>query len=141
MGSILRNECRIFGGSSNRVLSEIPTDNGRDRDGKIVLQTWELRVGAYEDTKNNTRSVSFKCPGLTKEDIQLEGQDNVLTVSAAPTYTIDGEGGGFVIGGSLSGTISVASWVPPGFEQSHVGFKKKDGVLTVTFPKYLPEDS
>ena len=69
----------------------------------------------------------FELPGVKKEDVKVELNNNVLTVSAEKKEkTAEGEQSY-----SLSRSVSV----PDGVNGEAIGAKLEDGVLTVTLPK------
>ena len=85
----------------------------------------KLAVDVHEDTDNYF--ASFEVPGVKKEDVKIELNDGMLTVSAEKREK-DGESES-----SYSLTRSVS--VPDGVNAEAISAKLEDGVLSVTLPK------
>ncbi len=85
----------------------------------------KLAVDVHEDKDNYF--ASFEVPGVKKEDVKLELQNGLLTVSAEKRdKNGDNES-------SYSLTRSVS--VPDGVNVETIAAKLEDGILTVTLPK------
>ena len=78
----------------------------------------------YEDDGNVY--ARFELPGFKREELNVQLENSVLTVSAERTGDKEGEG-------ALSASRSVT--IPDGIDVEKVGAKYEDGVLTVTLPK------
>lgn len=85
----------------------------------------KLAVDVHEDKDNYF--ASFEVPGVKKEDVKIELNNGLLTVSAEKR-TKDGEKES-----SFSLTRSVS--VPDGVNAEAIAAKLTDGILTVTLPK------
>ena len=85
----------------------------------------KLAVDVHEDKDNYF--ASFEVPGVKKEDLKIELNNGLLTVSAEKR-TKEGEQES-----SYSLTRSVS--VPDGVNAEAIGAKLTDGILTVTLPK------
>ena len=84
-----------------------------------------LAVDVHEDKDNYF--ASFEVPGVKKEDVKIELNSGLLTVSAEKREK-DGEKES-----SYSLTRSVS--VPDGVNAEAIAAKLEDGILTVTLPK------
>lgn len=85
----------------------------------------KLAVDVHEDKDNYF--ASFEVPGVKKEDVKIELNNGLLTVSAEKREK-DGEKES-----SFSLTRSVS--VPDGVNAEAIAAKLEDGILTVTLPK------
>lgn len=84
----------------------------------------KLAVDVHEDKDNYF--ASFEVPGVKKENVKLELNDGILTVSAEKREK-DGDNES-----SYSLTRSVS--VPDGVNVEAIAAKLEDGILTVTLP-------
>lgn len=82
-----------------------------------------LAVDVYED--KDAYLASFEVPGVKKEDVKIELNDGLLSVSAEK-HTKHGEG-------SVVLTRSVS--LPDGVNAEAISAKLEDGILRVTLPK------
>lgn len=84
-----------------------------------------LAADIHEDQENYY--ARFEMPGIKKEDVKIELNQNLLTVSAEKKEKRAGEESSY----SLSRSISV----PDTVKADAIGAKLEDGILTVTLPK------
>ena len=54
-------------------------------------------MDVHEDDKNNTVTATFELPGLKKEDVNIEVQNNVLTVSGESKVAEDRNENGYAV--------------------------------------------
>lgn len=85
----------------------------------------KLAVDVHEDKDNYF--ASFEVPGVKKEDVKLELNNGVLTVSAEKRE----KNGDTESSYSLTRSVSV----PDGVNTEAIAAKLEDGILTVTLPK------
>ncbi len=85
----------------------------------------QLATDVYEDANNYY--ARFEIPGVKKEDVKVELNDRMLTVSAERKTKAEGGEQSF----SLSRSVSV----PDSVAADKIGAKLEDGMLTVTLPK------
>ena len=97
----------------NNLSEVIPTMNDR------------LAVDVHEDKDNYF--ATFEIPGVKKEDVKIELNNNLLTVSAEKREKNGETESSF----SLSRAVSV----PEGVNAEAISAKLEDGILTVTLPK------
>ena len=55
------------------------------------------RMDVHEDEKSNTVTATFELPGLKKEDVSLDVQNNVLTVSGESRISSDRDENGYAV--------------------------------------------
>jgi HSP20 family protein len=84
-----------------------------------------LAVDVHEDKDNYF--ASFEVPGVKKEDVKIELNNGLLTVSAEKREK-DGEK-------ESSYSLTRAVSVPDGVNAEAIAAKLEDGILTVTLPK------
>ena len=84
-----------------------------------------LAADVYEDKDNYY--ARFELPGVMKEDVKVEVNDRLLTVSTQRQTKAEGQEESY----SLSRSISVPESVRP----DAIAAKMEDGILTVTLPK------
>ena len=88
-------------------------------------QPARLATDVYEDASNfYTR---FEIPGVKKEDVKVELNQHLLTVSVEKREKNGDAEQSF----SLNRTVSV----PDSVEPDKIGAKLEDGILTITLPK------
>lgn len=103
-----------------------------DRFGSIFDDFFANTVGSnqpaadlYEDAQNYY--ARFELPGLKKDEVDLELENSVLTISSAAKRESDQS----AVHTSFQRSISV----PDGVDLDQVSAQLEDGVLTVTMPK------
>ncbi len=74
-------------------------------------------------------------PGLSKKDLDISLDDNVLTVSGERTFTKAGENDNYHRVERAYGTFRRAFSLPSGIDATKVAAKFKDGLLTLSVPK------
>lgn len=84
-----------------------------------------LAVDVHED--KDSYFASFEMPGVKKEDVKIELNNGLLTVSAEKREKDGDSESSF----SLSRSVSV----PDGVKNEAIAAKLEDGILTVTLPK------
>jgi HSP20 family protein len=93
----------------------------------------------HENKETNTVTATFELPGLKKEDVQLEVQDGRLTVSAENKVSSEHASEGYAVRERRFGRISRTLRLPQGVKEEDIKASLENGVLTVTFPKSMPE--
>ena len=79
-------------------------------------------------------------PGLNKEDIKVELQDNLLTISGEKKEEVETKENGYLRQERHYGTFTRRFTVPEGVDESKIHATYKDGVLTleIPLPKAVP---
>lgn len=90
--------------------------------------------------KDDAYVVTTDLPGVNKDDIHLTVEDGVLTIKAETKQESDDKKDGKVVRrerhyGSYLRRLNLGSDV----KQSDVNAEYKDGVLTITIPKHVPQ--
>lgn len=103
-------------------------------------------------------TATFELPGLSKENVQIDVHNNVLTVSGESKISSERDENGYAVRERRFGRFSRAIPLPQGVKVSIDAFRRLDGeltmqflqgedvkaamengVLTVTFPKSTPQ--
>ena len=95
---------------------------------------WVPAVDIYE-TDSHEVVVRAELPGMTREDIQLTVERNVLTISGERRYTPEIRRDQFHRLERLSGPFSRSFTLPPTLDSAKIAAAYEDGVLTVTLPQ------
>ena len=102
-------------------------------EGLAGTRTWAPAVDVFE-TKDAV-VLKAELPGLTADDVDVEIDDNVLTVSGERTFTDTVEEGRFYRLERSYGKFSRSLTLPQGIKADAVSAAFADGVLEVTVPK------
>ncbi|CDO70441.1 hypothetical protein BN946_scf184999.g82 [Trametes cinnabarina] len=97
------------------------------------------RMDLHEDAEKNLVTATFELPGLTKENVQIDVKDNVLTVSGESTLTSERDEKGYTVRERRFGKFSRSLPLPQGIKPEEIKASMNNGVLTVTFPRTTPE--
>ena len=98
-----------------------------------VNRSWLPPVDIYETEEGFVATADL--PGLSKDDIEVALESNVLTVSGERSYDKNGEQGAFRRVERAYGSFRRTFTLPSGVDSSKVDASFKDGVLTLTLPK------
>jgi HSP20 family protein len=101
-----------------------------------TTQTWVPAVDVWET--ENELVYAFDLPGIPKEDVTIEYDDGMLTVSAKRERTIEGADDRFFRFERRFGTFTRSIGVPQAIDESKIEADFKDGVLEIHVPK--PEE-
>ena len=112
----------------------------------------------HEDTEKNLITATFEFPGVSKDDVQLNLQNGKLTVSAETKKSEEHAETGYILRERLYGKFSRTIQLPQGVQVCHsslnilgmssanyltqeeqIKASLANGILTVKFPKALPE--
>ena len=90
--------------------------------------------------ENNLITATFELPGLKKEDVTIDLQNNRLVVSGEANFSEQKEENGYVVKERRSGKFSRAVPIPKGTKPEDIKASMEHGILTVTYPKSSPEE-
>ncbi|KAI0761453.1 HSP20-like chaperone [Irpex lacteus] len=99
------------------------------------------KIDVHEDSQTNTVTTTFELPGLTKEDVNIDVHNNVLTVSGESKVSSDRDENGYAVRERRYGKFSRSVPLPQGIKPEEIKASMENGVLTVTFPKSSPEQA
>ncbi|KAG6332636.1 hypothetical protein ID866_6451 [Astraeus odoratus] len=97
------------------------------------------RMDLHENKETNTVTATFELPGLKSEDVSIEVQQNRLTVSGEYNKTESRDESGYALRECFRGKFSRILSLPVGVKPEDVKAKLENGLLTITFPKVVPE--
>ncbi|KAI0744756.1 small heat shock protein [Earliella scabrosa] len=97
------------------------------------------RMDLHEDQEKNLVTATFELPGLTKENVQIDVKDGVLSVSGESTISSERDEKGYSVRERRFGKFSRSLPLPQGIKPEEIKASMVDGVLTVTFPRTTPE--
>jgi HSP20 family protein len=118
-------------GEMGRLMSGLIGEGGR------TAQSWVPALDVWETESELV--YSFDLPGIPEEKIDIEVQDETLTVSAERDKVAEESGERFYRFERRYGTFSRAVGLPQGVDESKIAASYKDGVLEVRVPK--PEEA
>lgn len=98
-----------------------------------VSRSWAPPVDIVET--DDAFIATADLPGLTKDDIEVSLEDNVLTVSGERMYEKNGDEGTFRRVERAYGSFRRSFTLPSGVDAAKVDASFKDGVLKLTMPK------
>jgi len=104
-----------------------------------VVRTFKPRLDVHEDKEKNIVTAFFEFPGLSNDDVQINFQNGKLTVSAEVKKSENHAETGYTLRERLHGNLSRTLQLPEGIKDEHIKATLKNGLLTVMFPKTLPE--
>jgi len=114
----------------SRLMNGLVEGNGR------ASQSWIPALDVWETDAELV--YAFDLPGIPEQDIELELDNDTLTVSATRNQRAEVSGDRFYRFERRFGTFSRAVGLPPGTDESKVTADFKDGVLEVHVAK--PEE-
>jgi HSP20 family protein len=122
-----------------RELATLQTEMGRlmnglfEGNGRTMQQSWVPPVDVWETADELV--YAFDLPGVPESDVNVELQDDTLTVSAQREQSNELSGDGFSRVERRFGTFSRTLGVPHGIAADAVKAKLENGVLEVRVPK------
>ena len=76
------------------------------------------RMDVHEDEKTNTVTATFELPGLKKEDVNIDVQNNVLTISGETKISSERDENGYAVRERRYGKFSRSIPLPQGVKVS-----------------------
>jgi HSP20 family protein len=114
----------------NRLFSTFFDDNGGS------TRRWAPAMDLME--KDDHLVLRADLPGLSEDDVRIEVQDNVLTVSGDRKTEHEDKGGGYYRVERAFGSFSRSVTLPQGIDAEKIDATFDKGVLEVRIPK--PEE-
>lgn len=87
---------------------------------------------------DNSITVRLDLPGLTVDDVQVEMEDNTLTINGSIGDTVEKEGDRYHYRERYSGSFQRSLRLPNSIDASQVEASFENGVLNIVLPK-LPQ--
>jgi HSP20 family protein len=122
-----------------RELASIQGEMGRLMNGLLEgqqnrgNQSWVPPLDVWET--ESELAYAFDLPGIPEEQIEIEVQDDTLTVSATREKTVEDNGDRFYRSERRFGSFSRAVGLPQGIDDSKIQASYRDGVLEIHVPK------
>ncbi|MBF0571715.1 MAG: Hsp20/alpha crystallin family protein [Candidatus Omnitrophica bacterium] len=116
----------------NRLFDFLPSRHGYD-DTSLLGGQWAPAVDIY-DSKDSL-VVKADLPGLTKDDIEVSIQENILTISGEKKQESKVNENDYLRTERFYGSFHRAISLPTEVERGKVQANFKDGVLELTLPK------
>lgn len=101
--------------------------------GQRLASTWTPALDVYEGTDSFV--LSAEVSGLSADQIDVEFDDNVLTISGERTFEERSEEGRYHRVERAYGSFSRSVSLPTGVKSDEISAEVVNGVLTVTVPK------
>ncbi|KAJ3559676.1 hypothetical protein NM688_g204 [Phlebia brevispora] len=137
---------RLFDEAFNARTTGAPAGQLARREESSTLQALrprdeKLSMDIHEDEKSNVVTATFELPGLKKEDVNIDIQNNVLTISGESKQSSERSESGYAVRERRYGKFSRSIPLSEGVKPDEVKANLQDGVLTVKFPKTTPEQA
>jgi HSP20 family protein len=100
---------------------------------RMMGEEWVPAFGFYE--KDGNYVLNAEIPGVTKEDIAVTIDKNVLTISGKKEAKREEEGANYYLQEATYGAFSRSIRIPGQIDENNVQANYKDGVLTLTMPQ------
>jgi len=97
------------------------------------------RMDVHENRETNTVTATFDLPGIKSDDVNIDVNHDMLTISGDTSTTEQRDERGFTIRERSWGKFSRTLMLPKGTKPEEVKAKMENGVLNVTFPKAQAE--
>ena len=101
--------------------------------GERLANTWIPALDVYEGPEAIV--LTAEVPGISSEQIEVEFNDNVLTISGERTFTERSEEGKYHRVERAYGRFSRSVSLPTGVKSDAISADVTDGLLTVVVPK------
>lgn len=105
----------------------------RDRDEEGTSAVWAPRTDLAET--DNAFNLRVDVPGMTKEDISINLQDNTLTISGERSSERTEEGEEYVRVERAFGNFHRTFTLPDAVDQKNIEATYENGVLKISIPK------
>ncbi|KAF5367118.1 hypothetical protein D9758_003856 [Tetrapyrgos nigripes] len=113
--------------------------SGQGETGNAVSQALKPRMDLHEDATKNTVTATFELPGMKKEDVTIDVHDGQLTISGETKSSEEHEKDGYAVRERRFGKFSRTLRLPQGVKDEEIKASMENGILTVSFPKAVPE--
>ncbi len=115
----------------DRLFSRL--DGGARENGAIAGQNWMLAMDVVETT--DAIKLKAALPGIEPENIQIQVEDNVLTVSGERHFDNKSENGKYMWLEQRYGTFSRSVTLPRWADSERIEASYRHGVLELTVPR------
>lgn len=122
-------ELESLRGRIDRMLADMESDEPR---------RWALGIDVIE--RDDKYVIRADVPGMKPDEVKVEVEDNVLTVSGEHQESEEEKEGRFVRRERRYGSFSRSIALPKGVTADQVEATQHDGVIEVSFPKPQKEE-
>ena len=140
MRQMMEDMDRLFGSWQEPRGHGVP--RASQRSGQLtspLRNLWAPQVEVFE--RNSNIVVRAELPGLNKDDVDVEVEDDALIIRGERHNDVDDEREGYYRSERSYGSFYRAIPLPEGVDPSACNATFKDGVLEVTLPKPTPQVS
>lgn len=118
----------------DRIFNElIPFSWRLDDEWESDIRTWSPKLDMEEiDEQYN---IEVELPGMSKKDIKINLQDNVLTIEGEREKKVKKESNGYLRSERSFGQFKRSLVLPVAVVEDKIKATFKDGILTVSVPK------
>ncbi|KAL5494615.1 hypothetical protein ACEPAI_76 [Sanghuangporus weigelae] len=106
-----------------------------DQGDRSVARGFVPKVDIFESQEQNRVTAIFELPGLSKDNVNIDVQNDRLVISGEQRISKDVEEKGLVHRERDYGRFSRTVPLPQGVKSQEIQAKMENGLLTVTFPK------
>ncbi|KAF8911016.1 small heat shock protein [Gymnopilus junonius] len=107
--------------------------------GEGAVRHLKPRMDLHENLDENVVTATFELPGLKKEDVQIDVNNNRLSIYGEAKQSEEHEEKGYAVKERRYGKFSRNLQLPPG--QKDIKASLDNGILTVIFPKMTMEQA
>lgn len=112
----------------NKVFDELFSNDGHDR-----VNDWSPHVDVTE--LDNSFEVAAELPGLSKEDVKVEVQDNILSISGEKNANHEKKNRNLNISERCYGAFRRSFQLPSNVDATKINAEFTNGVLSITLPR------
>ncbi|NIT58045.1 MAG: Hsp20 family protein [Aliifodinibius sp.] len=117
----------------DRIFNELIPFSWRLDETETGMTTWTPTTDMFET--DGEYIVEVELPGLSKKDIQINCQDNVLSIEGERKHTHKEERPGYLRSERSFGAFKRSIILPASIVEDKVKASFKEGILRVTVPK------
>ena len=140
MRQMMEDMDRLFGSWQEPRTQGLHRANQRGGQQTSSLRNlWAPQVEVFE--RNNNIVVRAELPGLNKDDVDVEVEDDALIIRGERHNDVDDEREGYYRSERSYGSFYRAIPLPEGVDPNACNATFTDGVLEVTLPKPTPQQS
>ncbi len=129
------NEVSLFRNGFGRFFNDSFFNDSSDANQK---KEWQPVVDIIK--KDNKVIVTAELPGINKEDISIDVNDDVLTLKGERKYENEVKEADFYRKERVSGSFSRSFVLPAGVSTEEINAEYKDGILTLEIPEAKKEE-
>ncbi|MGM0545428.1 MAG: Hsp20/alpha crystallin family protein [Bacteroidota bacterium] len=117
----------------DRIFNDLIPFSWRLDDSEMGLRSWAPRTDMMET--DNEYMIEVDLPGMSKQDITLNVQDNILSIQGERKHETEEEHNGYLRRERSFGSFERKFSLPASVKEDKIKATFKDGVLTVHIPK------